>query len=226
VVQVSWRHVLWQALVVGAVAFPFLRIGPVQEREDAQPDDSPAAADEIALSFWDRRAAVYYCATRDRAGCRSGDHASRRDAAMKLLSEQLSRTRADVPDADFHGRDLSALRVREPNHWNDANLSRSDLSGANLRGLSLRHATLEGAVLSGADLRDADLSYANLDGANLSSAQLEGAIFLSTHANGADFSGATGLGQTQFEGVLGAPLHVTLEAGGSETAPAGTRLDR
>lgn len=77
--------------------------------------------------------------------------------------------RAELPEIDLVGHDLTAANLRE------ALLMKVNLSGANLSAANLQEAILMKANLSGANLYGADLRRSNLLGADLSKAYLPNA---------------------------------------------------
>lgn len=92
--------------------------------------------------------------------------------------------RAELPEIDLVGHDLTAANLRE------ALLMKVNLSGANLSAANLQEAILMKANLSGANLLRANLHSANLSRANLHMADLYGADLRRSNLLGADLSEA------------------------------------
>jgi uncharacterized protein YjbI with pentapeptide repeats len=95
---------------------------------------------------------------------------------------------ADLTRANLTGTDLRRADLKGTKlNW--ANLQEANLTGADLQGAYLRRANLQGAKLSWADLQGAKLNGANLQGAYLRRADLKGTKLNWANLTGADLTG-------------------------------------
>jgi uncharacterized protein YjbI with pentapeptide repeats len=125
----------------------------------------------------------------------------RRRLTAEQLAEilELQDEEANLTKTDLSGLNLQNVDLSGANLW-DANLTEVDLSGALLEEANLRVAILVEANLMGADLPHSSLEGANLERANLSGADLSGGNLAGTKLTGANLSEAN-LGRADLRGA-------------------------